>query len=219
MDIHHILSRVDHTLLSPQAGAEEIRTLIDDAVSCRCASVCIPPVYVKMASEYSAGRMAVCTVTGFPLGYHSPEAKIREVEYAVADGADEIDTVIHIGALKDGRDDTVLDELKEIRKVTTGHILKVIIECCLLTEAEKIRMCRLVSESGADYIKTSTGFSTGGATVEDVSLMRKHCDGSVRIKAAGGISSFLMAQALIDAGADRLGSSRLVRQAITEDMI
>lgn len=206
-----ILSMVDHTLLAQTATWEEIRALCDDAVKYKTASVCIPPCYVGKAKEYLKDRMKVCTVIGFPNGNHTTRTKVFETEDAVKNGADEIDMVINIGMLKAGDDAGVLDEVRAVRQACKGRILKVIIETCLLSEAEKIRMCGIVTEAKADFIKTSTGFSTAGATPEDVALFKAHVGPGVRIKAAGGISSLEDAQAMIDAGADRLGTSRIVK--------
>ena len=210
MNVNDILSKVDHTLLSQSATWEEIRTVCDDALRYGTASVCIPPAYVKQVAEYLRGRLKVCTVIGFPNGYMTTETKCFETMDAIANGADEIDMVIHVGALRAKRYDDILDEIRKIKKVCGNHVLKVIIETCLLTEAEKIEMCRIVSESGADYIKTSTGFSTGGATPEDIALFAKHIRPGLGIKAAGGIRSFEDAEKMIVLGATRLGTSRLV---------
>lgn len=213
MDIHEILKRADHTLLKPEAAWSEIRTICDQGLAYHTASVCIPPSYAAQAAEYLGGRLPVCTVIGFPNGYSTTAVKCFEADDALSSGADEIDFVINIGWVKDRRWDQISTELGEMRRVCSGAVLKVIIETCLLTQEEKIRMCRLVSGSGADYIKTSTGFSTGGATPEDVRLFRQHLDPGVRIKAAGGIASLEDAENLILCGADRLGTSRIVRLA------
>ena len=206
----NILGMVDHTLLKQTATWEEIRTLCDDAIRFRTASVCIPPCYVKQAKEYVKDAMRICTVIGFPNGNVTTETKVFETGDAVKNGADEIDMVINIGMLKAGNDAYVLDEIRQIQKACQGRILKVIIETCLLTEQEKIKMCDLVTESGADYIKTSTGFSTAGATFEDVKLFAEHVGSGVKIKAAGGISSLEDAEKFIERGAERLGTSRIV---------
>lgn len=206
----NILGMVDHTLLKQTATWEEIRTLCDDAIRFRTASVCIPPCYVKQAKEYVKDAMRICTVIGFPNGNVTTETKVFETGDAVKNGADEIDMVINIGMLKAGNDAYVLDEIRQIQKACQGRILKVIIETCLLTEQEKIKMCELVTESGADYIKTSTGFSTAGATFEDVKLFAEHVGSGVKIKAAGGISSLEDAEKFIELGAERLGTSRIV---------
>ena len=206
----NILGMVDHTLLKQTATWEEIRTLCDDAIRFRTASVCIPPCYVKQAKEYVKDAMGICTVIGFPNGNVTTETKVFETGDAVKNGADEIDMVINIGMLKAGNDAYVLDEIRQIQKACQGRILKVIIETCLLTEQEKIKMCDLVTESGADYIKTSTGFSTAGATFEDVKLFAEHVGSGVKIKAAGGISSLEDAEKFIELGAERLGTSRIV---------
>lgn len=206
-----ILSKVDHTLLSQTAVWEEIKTICDDAVKYHTASVCIPPAFVKKAKEYTGDSMAVCTVIGFPNGSHTTETKIFETKDALEKGADEIDMVIHIGALKEKNYDYILKEMSELKKACGSKILKVIIETCLLTEEEKIKMCELVTRSGADFIKTSTGFSTAGATFEDIALFAAHVGPNVRIKAAGGISSFEDGEKFISLGASRLGTSRLVK--------
>ena len=216
MDITEILGRCDHTLLDRCATSEGIRSLIDDAIKYNTASVCIPPSYVKEAAEYAAGRMKICTVIGFPNGYSTAAAKCAEAKEAIELGADEIDTVINICDLKSGRYDAVLSELIALREATRGKVLKVIIETCLLTDEEKIKMCEVVTASGADYIKTSTGFSTGGATFADIELFAKHIGGGVKIKAAGGISSLADAERFIELGADRLGTSRIVKIAKEE---
>lgn len=210
MNVSEIMKLVDHTLLTQTATWEEIRIVCDDALTYGTASVCIPPAYVKQAAEYLAGRMPVCTVIGFPNGYMTTETKCFECANAIANGADEIDMVIHVGMVKEGRYDAVLDEIRAIKKVCGEHILKVIVETCLLTEAEKIEMCRVVAESGADFIKTSTGFAGGGATFEDVALFAHHTNGKIGIKAAGGIKSFADAEQFLSLGATRLGTSRLV---------
>ena len=211
MDVKDILRRCDHTLLSQGATWAEIRALCDDGVKYGCASVCIPASYVKQAAEYLGGRLPVCTVIGFPNGYDSTAAKCFEAEDAVRNGASEIDMVINIGWAKDGRWEDLLAEIKAVKAACGGRILKVIIECCLLTEAEKIRLCGIVTESGADFIKTSTGFGGGGATREDVALMAAHVGPKVKIKAAGGIASLEDAADFIRLGADRLGTSRVVK--------
>ncbi len=213
MDIRNILSKCDHTLLKPEATVAQIEALCDDAVKYGCASVCIPPAYVRRANERLGDKMKVCTVIGFPNGYSTTAVKVFETENAIRHGADEIDMVVNIGWVKDARWDRILEEIKEIKASCKGHILKVIVETCLLTEEEKIKMCEIVTASGADYIKTSTGFSTGGATREDVKLLRQHVGKDVKVKAAGGIASLQDAQDFIDLGADRLGTSRLVKIA------
>lgn len=216
MDKNEILSKVDHTLLSQTATWEEIKQICDDAVRFGVASVCIPPSYVRAVKEYLDDRMVVCTVIGFPNGYNSTAVKVFETKKAIEDGADEIDMVINIGWLKDKRYDLLTDEIKQIKTVCGSRILKVIIETCLLDEEEKIRMCRIVTEAGADFIKTSTGFSKAGATFEDVALFARHVGKDVKIKAAGGISSFDDAAKFIELGASRLGTSRLVKLAKSE---
>lgn len=211
MNHSDILSKVDHTLLTQTATWEQIKTICDDAIKYRAASVCIPPSFVKRAKEYVQDSVAVCTVIGFPNGYNTTETKLFETKNALENGADEIDMVINIGALKEKDYDYVSNEIRALKKACGTKVLKVIIETCLLDEEEKIKMCRLVSEAGADYIKTSTGFSTAGATFDDVILFTKHIDPEVKIKAAGGISSFDDAEKFIELGADRLGTSRLVK--------
>ena len=211
MDIKEILKHVDHTLLLQGSTWEEIKQICDDAMKYGTASVCIAPSYVKQAAEYMGDKMAVCTVIGFPNGYHTTATKVFETKDAIANGAEEIDMVINIGFLKDGRYDEVEDEIRQIHEACNGKILKVIIETCLLTEEEKIKMCEIVTNAGAGFIKTSTGFSTAGATFADVELMRKHVGPEVKVKAAGGISSFDDAEEFMRLGADRLGTSRLVK--------
>ena len=211
MDLEKILAACDHTLLQPTATWEEIKELIDDAIQYHTASVCIPPCYVKQAKEYAGDRMTICTVIGFPNGNMTTAAKIFETKDALENGADEIDMVINIGMLKAGDTDYVLSEIRGIREACEGHILKVIIETCMLTEEEKIKMCELVTASGADYIKTSTGFGSAGATFADVELFKKHVGPGVKIKAAGGIASLEDAEHFMELGADRLGTSRIVK--------
>ena len=206
-----ILKMVDHTLLKQQSTEEDIKGLCDDAIKYNTASVCIPPSFVKFAKEYVKDKMKVCTVIGFPNGYNTTEVKVFETKDAIKNGADEIDMVINIGMLKDKKYDEILKEIDEIKEACDGRVLKVIIETCLLTEEEKIKMCEIVSESNADIIKTSTGFSTSGATQEDVKLMKKHMKNNKGIKAAGGISSFEDAKEFVKNGATRLGTSRLVK--------
>ena len=210
-ELQDILSRVDHTLLAQGATWKEIKAICDDGIKYGCASVCIPASYVKQAAEYVAGRIPVCTVIGFPNGYDTTAAKCFEASDAVANGASEIDMVINIGWEKDGLYDKVLSEIRDVEGHCRGKLLKVIIETCLLTDTEKIELCRVVSESGADYIKTSTGFGGGGATREDVALFKKHVAPHVKIKAAGGIADLNDAKDFIALGADRLGTSRIVK--------
>lgn len=211
MENSEILSHVDHTLLTQTAVWDEIRQICDEGIKFHTASVCIPASYVKQASEYAAGRIPICTVIGFPNGYSTTETKVFETRDAIANGASEIDMVINIGWLRDGRDDRVLDEIRAVKSACGDHVLKVIIETCLLTDEEKIRMCRIVTEAGADYIKTSTGFSRAGATFDDVKLFAAHVGSGVKIKAAGGISSLEDAERFLELGADRLGTSRIVK--------
>ena len=213
MDIQNILAHCDHTLLSQTATWAQIRTVCDDGMTYKTASVCIPSCFVKRAKEYVGDRLKICTVIGFPNGYSTTAAKVFETEDAVRNGADEIDMVINIGALKSGDDEYVLDEIRAVKAACGGKLLKVIIETCLLSENEKIRMCRIVTESGAEYIKTSTGFSTAGATRADIELFARHVGANVRIKAAGGIASLEDAQDFLDLGASRLGTSRIVKAA------
>ena len=211
MDVKNILSKCDHTLLGQTATWEQIKKICDDGMKYQTASVCIPPCYVKQAKEYVGDKLAICTVIGFPNGYNTTAVKVFETKDAIAGGADEIDMVINIGLLKAGCDTQVCDEIRQIKEACGEKILKVIIETCLLTEDEKLRMCKLVTDAGADYIKTSTGFSTAGATLEDVKLMRANVGANVLVKAAGGISGLEDAQAFLDNGADRLGTSRVVK--------
>ena len=217
MEKSEILSKVDHTLLSQTATWAEIKAICDDGIKYGTASVCIPPSYVKKAAEYVCGKLKICTVIGFPNGYNTTAVKCAETEGAVKNGADEIDMVINVGFVKDGDYRAVLDEIKAIKKACGGKLLKVIIETCLLTDEEKIKLCEVVSESGADYIKTSTGFSRGGATFHDVELMRKHSAPTLKVKAAGGISSLEDAEKMIELGAERLGTSRIVKIVKSED--
>ena len=209
MDHKEIMSRVDHTILTPTATWEQVKAICDEGLELGVASVCIPPQYVKKAANYLGNRLKVCTVIGFPNGYNAPEVKVYETEDAVRNGADEIDMVANLGEIKMGDYEGVLEEIKAVKASCKGRILKVIVEACQLTEAEKIAMCRVVSMSGADFIKTSTGFSTGGATVEDVKLFKERISPDVRIKAAGGIRTWEQAEAMLEAGADRIGASAL----------
>ncbi len=211
MDIKKILSMVDHTDLNPTATAGEIRQLCDDAIKYGCASVCIPASYVQIAKSYCGDRMKVCTVIGFPNGYDTASAKAFMAADAVKNGADEVDMVINLGWVKDEKYSDVEAEIAMVKAACGDKILKVIIETCLLTEEEKIRLCEVVTSAGADFIKTSTGFSTGGATFEDVRLMREHVGKDVKVKAAGGISSIADAEKFIELGAERLGTSRIVK--------
>lgn len=210
MDRKEILSRVDHTILAPAATWEQVKAVCDEGREFGTASVCIPPRYVKRANDYVSGSLKICTVIGFPNGYSTPEVKVFETEDAIRDGADEIDMVINQGLAKEGDWEGVLAEIRAVKESCMGRILKVIIEACNFTYEEKLSLCRVVSMSGADFIKTSTGFAAGGATAEDVKLLREHVSPDVRVKAAGGIRTFEQAQALLDAGADRIGSSSLV---------
>lgn len=211
MDKSAILTRVDHTLLSPTATRDELYTLCDEARRFSCASVCVPPALVNAAKRYLKGRLPVCTVIGFPNGYHSTAAKVAEARLAIEDGATELDMVVNLGMVKEGDFAAVTAEIAALKAVCGDLTLKVIVETCLLTEAEKIALCACVSDAGADFIKTSTGFSKGGATVEDVRLFKAHVAPTVKIKAAGGIRTFESAEALIAAGADRIGASALVK--------
>ena len=198
MDREEILNKVDHTLLTQTATWEEIREILDDAMKYHTASACIPAAYVKQAAEYVQGRLPICTVIGFPNGYHTTAVKVFETKDAVANGASEIDMVINIGFLKDKRYEEIEEEIRQVHVACEGRILKVIIETCLLTEKEKIKMCEIVTKAGAEFIKTSTGFSTGGATFEDVELMRKYVGANVKVKAAGGIASFADAEKFVE---------------------
>lgn len=217
MDNKQILKTVDHTLLTQTATWNDIKIICDDAITYKTASVCIPPSFVKQAKEYVKNKMAICTVIGFPNGYSTTKVKVLETEDAVANGADEIDMVVNLGYIKEGNFDLQLDEIKKIRTACNGKILKVIIETCLLTEEEKIKMCKIVTESGADFIKTSTGFSTSGATFEDIKLFSKHIGPNVKIKAAGGIKSLDDAKKFIELGASRLGTSRIIKLIKNEE--
>ncbi len=219
MDIREIVKRCDHTQLAVTATFEDIKALIDDGIKYGTASVCIPPCYVADAKKYAGDKLAICTVIGFPNGYNTKEVKVFETAQAVKEGADEIDMVINIGDLKAGRYEKILDEIKAIKAACGGHILKVIIETCLLTEEEKIKMCELVTEAKADYIKTSTGFSKAGATREDVALFKKYVGKDVKIKAAGGIASIQDAEDFVALGASRLGTSRIVKIVKEEGLL
>ena len=211
MDVKEILAKCDHTLLSQTATWAEIRAICDDGMKYGCASVCIPASYVKQAAEYVAGKLAICTVIGFPNGYATTASKCFMASDAVDNGAEEVDMVINLGWVKDQKWDALLEEIKAIKAACKGKLLKVIIETCYLTDEEKIKMCGIVSASGAEYIKTSTGFGTGGATREDVALFAKHVAPHVKIKAAGGIASIQDAEDFIALGASRLGTSRIVK--------
>lgn len=211
MDRKDILKTVDHTLLTQTATWEEIRGILDDGIKYQTASACIPAAYVKQAAEYVEGRLPICTVIGFPNGYSTTAVKVFETKDAIANGAEEIDMVVNIGWVKDGKYREIADEIRQIHEACGGKILKVIIETCLLTEEEKIRMCETVTSAGAEFIKTSTGFSTAGATFADVELMRKHVGKEVKVKAAGGIASLEDAEKFMALGADRLGTSRIVK--------
>ena len=213
MRIGEILRHVDHTLRSQTATWEEIRKLCDEAIEYQTASVCIPPSYVQQAKEYVGSRMAVCTVIGFPNGYHTTAVKAAEAADAVKNGADEVDMVIDLGWVKDGRYDLAEEEIRAVKKAAGGRILKVIIETCFLMEEEKIRLCGTVTRAGADYIKTSTGFGGAGATFDDIRLFAEHVGSGVKIKAAGGISTLEDAERFLELGADRLGTSRIVKLA------
>ena len=217
MNISEILSKVDHTLLAQTATWAEIKAVCDDGMKYGTASVCIPPSYVKKASEYVGEKLKICTVIGFPNGYNTTAVKCAETADAVENGADEIDMVINVGWVKDKNFEAVKNEITAVKKACKGKLLKVIIETCLLSDDEKIKLCEVVSLSGADYIKTSTGFSTGGATFSDVELMRKYSSPSLKVKAAGGISSIEDAEKMIELGADRLGTSRIVKIVKSED--
>ena len=215
--IPEILVHVDHTALSRNAKATDILQLCKEANIVRAASVCVPPCYVALAKKYVSDCVKVCTVIGFPNGYNTTAVKVFEAEDAIRNGADEIDMVVNLSMVKDGCWGEVARDISAVRSATAGRILKVIIECCLLTEEEKLQLCRIVSDCGADFIKTSTGFSTGGATREDVELMRANCPVTVKVKAAGGISSLQDAEDFINLGAERLGTSRIVKLAIAQE--
>lgn len=217
MEASEILKHVDHTLLLQTATWEEIKQICDDAVKYQTASVCIPPSYVKQAAEYVQDKMAVCTVIGFPNGYMTTKTKEFETKDAIANGASEIDMVINVGWLKDKKYDCIEEEIRTLKAACNGKILKVIIETCLLTEDEKIKMCEIVTNAGADYIKTSTGFSTAGATFADIELFAKHIGPGVKMKAAGGIASMDDAEKFLSLGADRLGTSRIIKLVKNEE--
>ena len=219
MDIKEIVCRCDHTQLGVTATWDDIKSLIDDGVKYHTASVCIPPCYVGQAKKYADGKIAICTVIGFPNGYNSKEVKVFETKDAIKNGADEIDMVINIGDLKAKAYDKIQDEIATIKEACGDKILKVIIETCLLTEEEKIKMCEIVTAAKADYIKTSTGFSKAGATREDVAIFKKHVGEGVKIKAAGGISSIKDAEDFVALGADRLGTSRIVKIVKEENLL
>ena len=211
MSKEEILKMVDHTLLKQYCTTNDIKNLCDEAIEYNTASICIPPSYVSFAKEYVNGKVKICTVIGFPNGYNTTRVKVDETIDAIKNGAEEIDMVINIGWLKDKKYDEILNEINEVKNVCGNKILKVIIETCLLTEEEKIKMCEIVSESNADFIKTSTGFSTSGANIEDIKLMKKYLTNNKQIKASGGISSFEDAEIFIENGASRLGTSRLIK--------
>lgn len=213
MDLEYILSKVDHTLLSTTATWNEIAQLCDEGIQFQTASVCIPACFVKQAKDYLGDKLPVCTVIGFPNGYSTTATKVFETKDAIANGADEIDMVINLGWAKEKLYDKILDEIKQVKKACDGKLLKVIIETCVLTDEEKIKLCEVVTQSGAEYIKTSTGFSTGGATFDDIALFKKHVGENVKIKAAGGIGSVQDAQTFLELGANRLGTSRIVKIA------
>lgn len=211
MDQREILSRLDHTILTPDATWEQVRTVCDEGRRLETASVCVPPRYVKRVNGYVGGSLKICTVVGFPNGYTTPEVKVFETEDAIRNGADEIDMVINLGWVKDRRWEDLLSEIRAVKAACGSKVLKVIIECCMLTDEEKIRLCGIVTDSGADYIKTSTGFGGGGALREDVALFARHIGPHVKIKAAGGIAGLQDAEDFIALGASRLGTSRIVR--------
>ncbi len=219
MDIQKILSHCDHTLLAVDAKWSDIQQICDDGMKYKTASVCIPASYVKQASEYVEGKLAVCTVIGFPNGYSTTAVKAFEAKNAVENGADEVDMVINVGWAKDGRFDDILNEIKEVKAACGDKILKVIIETCLLTDEEKTEMCRVVTEAGADFIKTSTGFSKGGATREDIALFAKHIGQNIKMKAAGGIRSFEDAEDYLKLGCERLGTSAIVKLVKNQEVI
>lgn len=216
MDVKNILAHCDHTLLKQESTWAQIKEVCDDGLKYGCASVCIPASFVKQAADYVGNELKICTVIGFPNGYSTTAVKVFETEDAIRNGADEIDMVINIGWLKDREYDRLRDEIRQVKAACAGRILKVIIETCLLSEEEKVRMCGIVTEAGADFIKTSTGFSTAGATFDDIRLFAEHVGEGVRMKAAGGIKSFGDAEEFIRLGADRLGTSRIVKLAKAE---
>lgn len=211
MNIKEILSKVDHTILTQEATWKQVKEICDDGMKYETASVCIPPSFVRQAADYVQGRLPICTVIGFPNGYSTTVVKCAETEDAVDNGVSEIDMVINIGWVKEGKYDAVLDEINQIKVACHGKLLKVIVETCLLTKEEKIRLAEIVSKSNADFIKTSTGFSTSGATFEDVEIFAEHISGETKIKAAGGISSIADAERFIELGADRLGTSKIIK--------
>jgi deoxyribose-phosphate aldolase len=219
MDKKVIFEKVDHTLLTQTATWKEIQQICDDAIQYQTASVCIPPSYVKRAKDYVAGKMAICTVIGFPNGYNTTAVKEFETKNAIENGADEIDMVINLGDLKDGNHEAIEEEIRTLKKACGSKVLKVIIETCLLTDEEKVKMCEVVTKAGADYIKTSTGFSTSGATFADIELFAKNVGPGIKMKAAGGISSFDDAEKFIELGASRLGTSRIVKLAKNENAL
>ncbi|MBO5065066.1 MAG: deoxyribose-phosphate aldolase [Clostridia bacterium] len=219
MQLNDILTHVDHTLLKQESTWEQIKAICDDGIKYNTASVCIPPSFVKECADYCEGKLKICTVIGFPNGYNTTACKVFETADAVKNGADEIDMVINIGWLKDKRYDFILNEIKEIKKACGGRVLKVIIETCLLTDEEKVKMCEIVTEAGADFIKTSTGFSTDGATFSDIELFAKNIGENVKMKAAGGIKSLDDAEKFLALGAERLGTSRIVSIAKDEQGI
>lgn len=211
MDVKEILAHCDHTLLKQESTWAQIKEVCDDGLKFGCASVCIPASYVKQANDYVGNDLKICTVIGFPNGYSTTEIKVFETEDAIRNGADEIDMVINIGWAKDGRWDDLLEEIKSVKASCQGRILKVIVEACLLTQEEKVKLCQIVTQSGAEYIKTSTGFSTGGATREDVALFKANVGPDVKVKAAGGIRTLQDAEDFLNLGADRLGTSAIVK--------
>ena len=213
MNIQDILSRVDHTILKPESTWDQVKTLCDEAMEFGCATVCIPPSYVKPAAEYVQGNLKICTVIGFPNGYNTPAAKIFETKDAVENGASEIDMVINIGLVKDRKWQELTEEIAGVKAACLGRPLKVILETCALTDAEKVKLCQIIVKAGADYAKTSTGFSTGGATREDVALLRQNLPENIQVKASGGIRSLSDAEDYVALGADRLGASALVAEA------
>ena len=217
MDIKNILEKCDHTLLRVDCTSAEIMKLCDQAIKYNCASVCIPPCHVAGAKRYVGDKLTLCTVIGFPNGYMTSAAKAFEAADAIRNGAEEIDMVINVSMVKDGCWEDVKKDIAAVREATRGKILKVIIECCLLTDEEKVKLCHIVSECGADYIKTSTDFSTGGATREDVKLMRENCPQAVKVKAAGGIADLKDAEDFVVLGADRLGTSRVVKIVMEQE--
>lgn len=210
MTKEEMLSHIDHTLLKPVSTWEQVRAICEEGASHHTASVCIPPAFVKRAAEEFKGRVKICTVIGFPLGYNTTETKVFEAKEAIENGADEVDMVVNLGDVKEGNFEKVTEEIRALRKASEGHVLKVIVETCYLTQEEKIALCKCVTDAGADHIKTSTGFGTGGATIEDIELFKEHIGPNVKMKASGGVKTLEDLEKFLDAGCDRIGSSSAV---------